>query len=52
LIEDPEDLPMEVDNWLVYFPQAKPCFNGGNIYTTALIGSGILLGRIVKEQAD
>ncbi len=51
LIEDPEDLPTEVDNWLVYFPQAKPHFNGGNIYTTTLIGSSILLGQIVKEQA-
>jgi len=51
LIEDPEDLPTEVDNWLVYFPQAKPHFNGGNIYTTALIGSSIPLGQIVKEQA-
>ena len=24
ILKDPEDLPMEVDNWLVYFPQAKP----------------------------
>jgi len=51
-IEDPEDLPMEVDDWLVYFPQAKPCFNGVDVYTTALIGSSIPLGQIVKEQAD
>jgi len=28
-IEDPDDLPTEVDNWLVYFPQAKPRYNGG-----------------------
>jgi len=51
-IEDPEDLPMEVDDWLVYFPQAKPRFNGGDVYTTALIGSSIPLGQIVKEQAN
>jgi len=51
-IEDPDDLPMEVDDWLVYFPQAKPHFNGGNIYTTALISSSIPLGCILKEQGD
>jgi len=28
-IKDPEDLPTEVDDWLVYFPQAKPQYNGG-----------------------
>jgi len=52
LIEDPEDLPTKVDNWLIYFPQAKPRFNGGNVYTMALIGSSIRLGRLVKKQAD
>jgi len=52
LIKDPENLPTKVDDWLVYFPQAKPHFNGGNIYTMALIGSSIPLSRIVKEQAN
>jgi len=52
LIEDPDDLPTEVDDWLVYFLQAKPSFNGGNVYTTALIGSSVPLGQIVKEQGD
>jgi len=41
-----------VDDWLTYFPQAKPHFNGGNVYTMALIGSSIPLGWLVKEQAD
>jgi len=36
IIDDPEVLPSEVDDWLVYFPQAKPRFQGGNVYTTAL----------------
>jgi len=35
ILKDPEDLPMEVDNWLVYFPQAKPWYNGGDVYMTA-----------------
>jgi len=51
-IEDPDNLPTEVEDWLVYFLQAKPRFNGGNVYTTALIGSSIPLGRIMKEQGD
>jgi len=28
-IKEPEDLPTEVDEWLEYFPQAKPHFNMG-----------------------
>jgi len=51
-IEDPEDLLTKVDNWLVYFPQAKPHFNRGDMYTTALIGGSILLGRLLKERID
>jgi len=49
VIDKPEDLPTEVDDWLVYFPQAKPRYNGGNIYTMALLGCSILLGKIMKE---
>jgi len=52
LIEEPEDLPTEVDEWLEYFPQAKPCFYGGDVYTLALIGSSIPLGRLMKEQNE
>jgi len=51
-LNDLEDLPMEVDDWLVYFPQAKPCYNGGDIYTTALLGLSIPLGRIMKENNE
>jgi len=51
-IDDPEDLPTEVDDWLVYFPQAKPRYNGGDVYTTALIGLSIPLGRIRKERNE
>jgi len=52
LIEESEDLPTEINNWLTYFPQAKPRFNGGDVYTTALIGCSILLGWIMKEQSS
>ncbi len=49
-LEDPEDLPTEVDEWLVYFPQAKPHYKGGDVYTTALLGLSLPLSRIMKEQ--
>jgi len=49
-LDDPEDLPTKVDDWLVYFPQAKPHYNGGDVYTTALLSLSIPLGCIMKEQ--
>jgi len=38
LITNVESLPEEVDEWLQYFPQAKPRAKCGNVYTAALIG--------------
>jgi len=52
IIDDPEVLPSEVDDWLVYFPQAKPRFQGGNVYTMALVGMSIPLGKIMKAQSE
>jgi len=49
VIEELEDLRTEVDDWLVYFPQAKLRYNGGDVYTTALLGCSIPLGKIMKE---
>jgi len=37
-IVDIETLPKEVDEWLPYFPQAKPQAKGGNLYTSILMG--------------
>jgi len=51
-IEDPDDLPMEVDKWLTYFPQAKPRYNGGDVYTSALLGCSVPLGKIMKENSN
>jgi len=51
-LDDPKALPLEVDNWLVYFLQAKPRFQGDNIYTMALVGMSIPLGKIMKMQMD
>jgi len=52
VIDDPELIPTEVDDWLVYFPQVKPRFQGGDIYTLALIGTSLPLGKIMKEQSN
>jgi len=38
LIEDPDHLPAEVDEWLEYFPRAWPRARGGYTYTSVLIG--------------
>jgi len=52
ILNDPEALPSEVDNWLMYFLQAKPRFQGGDVYTTALVGTSVPLGKIMKMQSD
>jgi len=52
MLDDLECLPMEVDNWLIYFPQVKPRFQGGDVYTSALIGTSIPLGWATKVQSD
>ena len=37
---------------MVYFPQAKPRYNGSDVYTMALMGCSIPLGKIMKENND
>jgi len=34
------------------FSQAKPRFQGDDVYTTVLIGTSIMLGKIMKAQND
>jgi len=48
VIDEPDDLPTEVEEWLEYFPQAKPCFSGGDLDTSALLGCSIPLPKILK----
>jgi len=49
LIESPEDLPGDIDEWLTYFPQVKPRISSSDTYTTLLIGMSILLPKVVKN---
>jgi len=52
LTKDPEDLPSKVNEWLTYFPQAKPRFHGGDVYTMVLISCSSPLSKIMKENGN
>jgi len=52
MLDNPECLPTEVNDWLIYFPQAKPQFQGGDVFTLVLIGTSIPLGWIMKVQSN
>jgi len=49
LIKTAEDLLDDIDDWLTYFPQAKPWILGGDTYTSLLIGLSILFPKLVKS---
>jgi len=48
-IETPEDIPDDIDEWLKYFPGAKPRKTGGDTYTALLVGMSKLLPKVVKN---
>ncbi len=58
---DPGDLPPPlnnldlvldaIDEWLQYFPEAKPQAHGGNLYTLVLVGFGKLFPKVMKAMA-
>jgi len=48
-IETTDDLPDDIDEWLDYFPQAKPRFSGGNTYTALLIGLSVPFPKLIKN---
>jgi len=50
-IEDPDHLPAEVDEWLEYFPGARPWARGGDTYTSVLIGMHEPFPKIIKDTA-
>jgi len=47
VINDLDGIPTKVEDWLEYFPQAKPCFSRGDLYTLALLGCSVLLPKIL-----
>jgi len=47
-IETSEDIPDNIDDWLEYFPGAKPRLSGGNTYMAVLIGMSKPLPKVVK----
>jgi len=48
-IEDPDQLPGEVDEWLEYFPGARPRARGGYTYTLAHLGFREPFTKVIKE---
>jgi len=51
-IEDPDQLPDEVNEWLEYFPRARPRACGGYTYTQVLLGFHKPFPKIVKATAS
>jgi len=47
-IENPEDILDDVDDWLEYFPGAKPRISGGDTYTQLLVGMSKPLPQVIK----
>jgi len=48
-IVDLDSLPEEVEEWLQYFPGAKPRTKGGNVYTALLIGLSMPFVTFIKK---
>jgi len=48
-IDGIENLLEEADEWIAYFPQAKPRFHGGDIYTAVLICLSIPFPKYIKK---
>jgi len=48
-IADLDSLPEEVDDWLQYFPSAKPRVKGGNVYTALLLGLSMPFVTFIKK---
>jgi len=48
-IETPDDIPDDVDDWLEYFPGAKPRTTGGDTYTQLLVGMSKPLPKVIKN---
>jgi len=49
VINDVEMLPKEIEDWLQYFPDAKPPRQGGDIYTVVLIGLSMPFPEFIKK---
>jgi len=49
LIETMEDIPDDIEEWLEYFPGAKPQKTGGDTYMAVLVGMSKPLPKVVKN---
>jgi len=51
-IMEPEKLPVDLDEWLEYFLQAKPHMSVGDTYTSVLVGMIFPLLKVMKVQSQ
>jgi len=51
-LEDPDQIPGEVEDWLEYFPGARPRARGGFTYTSALLGFHEPFPKVIKTLAS
>jgi len=51
LLEDPDHIPSEVDDWLEYFPGAKPHASSSYMYNLALLGFSEPFPTVIKATA-
>jgi len=52
LLEDPDHLPDDINEWLVYFPQAQPRARGGYTYTLVLLGFHEPFPKVIKAMVS
>ncbi len=50
-LEDPDHIPGKAEEWLEYFPGARPWASGRNTYTSALLGFRKPFPNIIKATA-
>jgi len=51
-LEDPDQIPGEVEDWLEYFPGARPQAQGGYTYTSVLLGFQEPFPKVIKALAS
>jgi len=52
LLEDPDQIPSEVEEWLEYFPRVRLKAQGGYTYTSVLLGFREPFPKVIKALAS
>jgi len=51
-IETTDDLLDDIEEWLLYFPQAKPWISGSDMYMALLSGLSVSFPKVIKNLSD